>query len=201
MLDDYGKVPGTKEYSHRAILDPAIAAVASACAAAAYIIFLTPKMLMAPTLPTPAETQGVLLEIKKRMPVGVLYVLSPPILFHTLSFIQSFLPHLRALITPSPQLCADAEEPPDRRKLVNSTSNAETETPKDAASSKSKPTPKPKKKLPWRRPQRKLIEVRPDLDLLHIFSVSCCISTATLAFTALIIDACTLRCIHLSSLL
>ncbi|KAF8126246.1 hypothetical protein K438DRAFT_2033461 [Mycena galopus ATCC 62051] len=39
--------------------------------AVVYITFLTPDMLMAPKLPMSAETQGVLLEMKKRMPVGV----------------------------------------------------------------------------------------------------------------------------------
>ncbi|KAJ7655974.1 pre-mRNA-splicing factor ISY1 [Mycena polygramma] len=35
-------------------------------AAAAFISFLTPEMLMAPTLPTPAETEAVLLALRKR---------------------------------------------------------------------------------------------------------------------------------------
>ncbi|KAF8145722.1 hypothetical protein K438DRAFT_1781722 [Mycena galopus ATCC 62051] len=123
MLDGAGKdVLGMTE--HRS---------ASACAAAAHITFFKPDMLMAPKLPTPAETQGVLLEVKKRM--------------------LSFLPCLRALTTASRQLCAEAEDIPDRRELFEFPSNAEAEKPKDAASSKSKPKPKPKKKLPWRRTQ------------------------------------------------
>ncbi|KAF8175256.1 hypothetical protein K438DRAFT_94350 [Mycena galopus ATCC 62051] len=81
-----------------------------------------------------------------------------PFPFHTFSFIQSFLPHLRALTAVGRQLCVDAEENPGRRKPIKSASNAEAETPKDAVSSKSKPKPKPKKRLPWRRTQRKLIE-------------------------------------------
>ncbi|KAF8184283.1 hypothetical protein K438DRAFT_1974479 [Mycena galopus ATCC 62051] len=90
--------------SRRALYDPAVAAAAFACAAAAYITYLTADMRMAPKLPTPAETQGVLLEIKKRIlnqepgrKEGVADVSFLPFSFHTLSFIQLFLPHLRAL--------------------------------------------------------------------------------------------------------
>ncbi|KAJ7264491.1 Isy1-like splicing factor [Mycena haematopus] len=39
----------------------------NARAAAAYITFLTPEMLMAPKLPTPAETEAVLLKLQKKM--------------------------------------------------------------------------------------------------------------------------------------
>ncbi|KAJ7647480.1 Isy1-like splicing factor [Roridomyces roridus] len=41
-------------------------ALANARAAAAYISFLTPEMLVAPKLPTPAETEQVLLELRKK---------------------------------------------------------------------------------------------------------------------------------------
>ncbi|KAF8175180.1 hypothetical protein K438DRAFT_1847918 [Mycena galopus ATCC 62051] len=93
--------------SHRAILDPAVAAAASACVAVAYITFLTPNMLMASKPPTPAETQGVLLEIKQRMPVGVLYVSSPPILFS--------YPHFHSIVPPSSS-CAHHRKSPTLRR-------------------------------------------------------------------------------------